>query len=250
MVTPGKTRPRGFSKRGGIWWFQKQQGGKVTRVSTGQHDLDAAIAWICERSELNAMMNASRRPKGFYKRGNFWHFRSVGVSGTIRISTGQRDLQDAIEWVKGRPELSFTPSTRPPPPINPFHGTPFVFTDQWIKDAICRATRSKHSYSLTTEQLKQIIERANGRCEVTGIPFTYDKPMGALRAPYVPSLDRVDTYGPYSYSNCRLVCLAVNVALNQWGDTVFDLICLGRCTQRLAALGSSVLPHGPTRNTT
>lgn len=58
--------------------------------------------------------------------------------------------------------------------------------------------------------------RAAGACEVTGIPFSLDRGESGRR-PYAPSLDRRDSSGGYTSENCRLVCVAVNVAMNEWG---------------------------------
>ena len=42
-----------------------------------------------------------------------------------------------------------------------------------------------------------------------------------VRHPYEPSLDRKDSSQSYTVSNTRLVCVAVNFGLNQWGDSVY-----------------------------
>lgn len=42
-----------------------------------------------------------------------------------------------------------------------------------------------------------------------------------VRHPYEPSLDRKDSSQGYTVSNTRLVCVAVNFGLNQWGDSVY-----------------------------
>lgn len=87
------------------------------------------------------------------------------------------------------------------------------------------AKRRSLVFDLSYDDLMAIVERAGGRCEVTGIPFTLAG-NGRLR-PYRPSLDRIDSALGYTVGNCRLVCLAVNVALGQWGDEVLKRIARG-----------------------
>lgn len=80
-------------------------------------------------------------------------------------------------------------------------------------------------YFLSGEQEARLVRRADGCCEVTGIPFSLDR-MGAHKAPFSPSLDRVDASRGYELDNVRLVCTAVNIAMNQWGEAVFREIAV------------------------
>lgn len=174
-------------------------------------------------------------PKGFYKRGAVWWIYSSVSGSRIRISTKCRKLEDAILWAESRPHLF----AKPHPEAafkNPFHSESFIFTTKWKNETLSRINGRipKGLDKMTISDMDSIIERANGKCEVTGIPFNDTSIPGAARKPFIPSFDRVDCSTHYSRNNCRLVCLSVNIALNQWGDRVFDVIALGRCTRRLA----------------
>jgi len=77
--------------------------------------------------------------------------------------------------------------------------------------------------------------RANGRCEVTGIRFDRMKPESASRRPWFPSIDRKDSRGNYSLENCRIVCVAVNIAMCEWGHFVLKRMARAMVLGPLAA---------------
>jgi len=79
-------------------------------------------------------------------------------------------------------------------------------------------------FSLTEEDIKRLIETANGRCEVSGIRFSMQKLDGMRVRPWSPSIDRVNSAFGYHVENCRILCAAVNLSINQWGDDVFYAI--------------------------
>jgi hypothetical protein len=68
-----------------------------------------------------------------------------------------------------------------------------------------------------------MLGRSNGRCEVTGIAFDYEQRIGYFR-PYAPSIDRIDPERGYTYDNCMLTCVAMNMARNEFPMHVFDRI--------------------------
>lgn len=85
------------------------------------------------------------------------------------------------------------------------------------------AKRRGISMSLTPMEFAVICKRSDGRCEVSGIPFSEDRIEGvaSFRRPYMPSLDRIDSTKGYDAGNCRLVCTSVNLAMNEWGADLF-----------------------------
>lgn len=72
-------------------------------------------------------------------------------------------------------------------------------------------------FNLSRSEFDVIVEQADGRCMVSGIPFELARFPGSARRPFAPSLDRIDSRKGYTATNCRLVCVLVNLALNQWG---------------------------------
>ena len=78
-----------------------------------------------------------------------------------------------------------------------------------------------------------MLNRADGRCELTGVLFEYTVRPGVRARPLIPSLDRIDPQKGYIKENLRVVCYAVNAAINEWGDGVFEIIARGyRGTKR------------------
>lgn len=72
-------------------------------------------------------------------------------------------------------------------------------------------------FTLTIEEFESLVERAQGRCMITGIPFEFARVSGSMRRPFAPSIDRIDSAKGYSADNVRLVCVLVNLAMNEWG---------------------------------
>lgn len=87
-----------------------------------------------------------------------------------------------------------------------------------------RSREIDRPFTLTEEELLQIADRAEGRCEVTKIEFDLVK-GDTRRRPFSPSLDRIDCRQGYHLGNCRLVCAAVNLAIADFGDAIFRRIC-------------------------
>ena len=70
-----------------------------------------------------------------------------------------------------------------------------------------------------------------GRCALSGRRFDLRHVgSGKARRPFAPSLDRIDSTGGYTRDNVRLVCQAVNFALNAYGEDVFREIATGTAT--------------------
>lgn len=81
------------------------------------------------------------------------------------------------------------------------------------------------SFELTFADVEAMWRRSRGKCEATGIPLNI---LGKWRRrPYAPSIDRIDNSRGYLMENCRLVCVAINLAMNEWGDEVFEAIAKG-----------------------
>src|SRR5690242_6679880 len=80
------------------------------------------------------------------------------------------------------------------------------------------------SFSMTAEDIIALGRRQDWRCAITGLRFELADERKATSGPYGPSLDRINRLRGYEQGNVRLVCVAVNFAMNQWGEQVFSRI--------------------------
>lgn len=106
------------------------------------------------------------------------------------------------------------------------------------------AAAAGRAFSIDEADLLRVAARSNWRCAVSGVRFSLD--VARKRKPFAPSLDRIDCSLGYVPGNVRLVCVAVNIALADWGDAVFEKIALHYarklCEERF---GTSKVPDNP-----
>jgi hypothetical protein len=104
-------------------------------------------------------------------------------------------------------------------------------------------------FNLTGDDFASLWERAGMKCAVSGLKFFMNYTTSHnKRRPYFPSLDRKNSSLGYSVENCRFVCIAVNYAMNDWGEDVFRTIAeatVGIRTERARKMpkGVKVLTH-------
>ncbi|HEY5268226.1 MAG TPA: hypothetical protein VII94_03780 [Candidatus Saccharimonadales bacterium] len=95
------------------------------------------------------------------------------------------------------------------------------------KNANSRATKAKIVCDIDLPFLINLYDQQNGKCSLTGIKFNLDKSDTSAKRPFAPSIDRINCNEGYTKNNVRLVLLVVNLALNDFGDSVFDAMCRG-----------------------
>ena len=99
--------------------------------------------------------------------------------------------------------------------------------------AILRRTRGSArernlAMDIAIELLRSLWEEQQGHCAVSGLAFTDETHKAAfVKTPFAPSLDRIDSSRGYLKGNVRLVCMAANFALNQWGDDILRRLAHG-----------------------
>jgi len=89
-----------------------------------------------------------------------------------------------------------------------------------------RANKAGHAM-MARDEFSMLWNRSKGRCEYTGIRFSGKRVDGCVKRPWMPSVDRIKCSQGYTFDNCRLVCVSVNLALNEFGDEVLAVIARG-----------------------
>jgi hypothetical protein len=96
------------------------------------------------------------------------------------------------------------------------------FLHHLFTSARYRALKAKMDFKLTHEIVEELYDQQEGRCAISGYPFNFERfPEALVKMPFAPSIDRVLSSGDYTEDNVRLVCVAVNFGINQWGKEVY-----------------------------
>jgi hypothetical protein len=165
------------------------------------------------------------------KRGDIWYARKQHKMERFEVALGTGVLNEARmiaqEMVPARlfGVQQFADSSL----SNPDHSH-FALMFQKARS---RAKTKNVDYSLTPDEEQDMIKRCAGTCELTGIPFSLARSEQSYRAPYRMSLDRIDVERGYTFQNSRIVCVAVNWALSDWGVGVFEKIAFAYAAKKL-----------------
>lgn len=97
-----------------------------------------------------------------------------------------------------------------------------------LRNTQSNARKRNIDFDLTPNDMRLLLVRSKGVCEVSGLAFTlaYGNQPGVKagqrveRRPWAPSIDRIDNLKGYYVENCRLVCCVANLAMNEWGEPV------------------------------
>lgn len=96
----------------------------------------------------------------------------------------------------------------------------------WVKPLYlmveARSRRDGRVSFLSPAEYLDVVRRAGGHCEVSGLPFDLGRPRAGRRAPFAPSLDRIDCDKGYIAGNVRLVCVIANCALGDFGEAALE----------------------------
>jgi hypothetical protein len=118
--------------------------------------------------------------------------------------------------------------TRKPIPV----GALDDILDDVYPNARKRAKHDGREFSITREYLTDVAKRQGWCCAVSGIEFSHEKAKGCFRSPWRPSLDRIDASRGYVPGNVRLVLVAVNIAMGEWGEATFLEIARATASRR------------------
>jgi hypothetical protein len=106
------------------------------------------------------------------------------------------------------------------------------FLRQLTFKAASRARRLRVPFSIDADGVGALFEQQAGKCALTGLKLDCCNAVGYKRRPWAPSLDRKIPALGYTPENTRLVCFAVNAAMNTWGEQEFEKVALGFLKRR------------------
>ena len=100
-----------------------------------------------------------------------------------------------------------------------------------VKGARKRAKQKNIECTVDIDWITEQMKIQNNKCALTKIDFDIPTERNSHKAsPFAPSLDRIDSNRGYTKDNVRIVCVAVNYALNEFGEEVFKQICTAYLT--------------------
>ena len=99
-----------------------------------------------------------------------------------------------------------------------------------------RALRRDMEFTITFDELRDLITENNGKCALSDIVFSDENPSESRISPYRPSIDRIDSKKGYTKENCRIICAALNLALMDFGEDVFAKISSQYLVKRISKL--------------
>lgn len=86
---------------------------------------------------------------------------------------------------------------------------------------------------LTLAQFGQVLARCGGRCELSGVELHRPPTGKRSRDPLNISIDRRDCALGYTLANTRVITLALNVAMNHWGEVPVRILARALVAQEL-----------------
>ena len=95
-----------------------------------------------------------------------------------------------------------------------------------------RAKQGNIQFTITKQDVAEILKRQKYTCAISGIRFKTETKSTSYRSPFRPSIDRIRPCDGYVLANVRLVLVAVNVALSDFGDDTFYRIVDAVAEQR------------------
>jgi hypothetical protein len=97
---------------------------------------------------------------------------------------------------------------------------------RWLRTLVPRsrhrAERARFAHNLAADYGQYLFEKQGGICAISGLGFSLVTfPNVLVKHPFAPSLDRISSRGGYTPDNVRLVCIAVNFGIGQWGEELY-----------------------------
>ena len=110
-----------------------------------------------------------------------------------------------------------------------------------MKGARLRAKAKGMDFDLSADWIIQRVERNNFECELTGVEFYTGRFGLPVNRGFTPSLDRIDNSKGYTKDNVRIVLLAANIMMSDWGHAVFKAVAVNYAKKNAGAIPKHAL---------
>lgn len=98
-------------------------------------------------------------------------------------------------------------------------------------------------FELSKQNVVDLLISSQGRCMATGIEFSEIKEPGIKMALWQPSIDRIDSSKGYTLDNIRIVCVAFNISIQNFGDAIFKKLAEAYLDTRLRSENEKINPE-------
>jgi hypothetical protein len=103
---------------------------------------------------------------------------------------------------------------------------PDATMSRWLRSMVSRSRQRARTagigHTLADGYATVLFDLQKGLCAVTGLKFSLNVfPDVLVKHPFAPSLDRTLSSGGYDPENVRLVCIAVNFGMGEWGQELY-----------------------------
>jgi hypothetical protein len=88
-----------------------------------------------------------------------------------------------------------------------------------------RSKKKNIKCNIDSSFIKEMWDKQNGKCILTGISFTITNKRNNSHFPFALSIDRIDYKKGYTKNNVRLIIYALNIGLNTFGENLYKYLC-------------------------
>lgn len=151
-------------------------------------------------------------PSMYFKAGRYYHAKRAPGTQKVVWTALARTFAEALPQY--RILMGEAPSQAAETPG-------FWLTDmaqQLHAQTVRRARECDILCTLTLEEVLDLGQACGWCCAVTGLRFRMDRATNASMRPFMPSIDRIEPSLGYVRSNCRMVAVITNFAMNAWGE--------------------------------
>lgn len=110
---------------------------------------------------------------------------------------------------------------------------------------VARRGNDRRQVQISETQLLRLMKKSGGKCAVSGLPLSFTNDSGCPRNPWAPSIDRIDSTKPYTIRNVRVVCVAANTAMSDWGAGVLVKLSEGVAMKHGIRANYAQIPEVP-----